>query len=94
MSISPHIRPLKLDRLEAAVLVGAETASASVRVELLGMDGHITPIRVLLALVAGTSQPAFVSEHLMDLPVVGNILVAEGIAAVVTFAQAGRLGSS
>ena len=76
MSLSPYPPSLYLDRLEAAMLVGTETASARVRVELLGMDGHITSLGVLLALFAGTSQPAIVSIHLMDLLMVGDVLVA------------------
>lgn len=84
MSISPLLRSLKLDRLEAASLVAVETASASVRVDRLGMDGHITLLAVLFALLAGTSPPAFVSEHLMELPVVRDVLVAEASIAFFT----------
>jgi len=73
--------------------VGAETASARVRVKLLGMNGHIAPLGVLPALFAGMSQAAFASMHQMDLLVVGEILVAEGITADVTYAPA-RPGSS
>lgn len=73
--------------------MGAETASARVRVKLLGMNGHIAPFWVLPALFAGMSQAAFASIHQMDLLVVGEILVAEGITADVTCAPA-RPGSS